>query len=189
MLQETIQDSVKAIESLLSIETQIEQAIETIATSVKNGGTIFACGNGGSAADSDHFTTEFLCRLKNDRPPIPAVSLTTDGSFLTATANDYHYDQVFRRQIEGLAKPGDVVVAISTSGNSPNVLQALEACKEKGLSSVSFLGKDGGTCKGIATVDLIVPNQDTARIQEAHKVLIHLLCSGVEKKVYPELDL
>jgi len=189
MLHQTIKDSVAAIESLLTLEDDIQAAIELIAESVLAGGTIMACGNGGSAADSDHFTTEFLCRLKNDRPPIAAVSLTTDGSFLTATANDYDYDQVFRRQVEGLGRKGDVLVGLSTSGNSANVREALLACEAKGVKSVALLGRDGGNCKGIADVDIIVPNEETARVQEAHKVLIHLLCGGVERLVFPDLDL
>lgn len=189
MISDIIKESVAAIESLLTIESEIETAIGMISTSILAGGKILTCGNGGSAADAEHFTTEFLCRLKEDRPPIAAVSLTTDGSFLSATANDYGYDEVFARQVRGLGKPGDILIGISTSGNSPNVIEALKAGRESGLKTISMLGHDGGKAKGLADVDLLVPHPDTARIQEAQQVLIHLLCGGVEQRVFPDLEL
>ena len=173
--------------SLRELKAGIEAAVDVIAGALASGGKILACGNGGSAADGAHFTTEFLCRFVDNRRALPAISLTCDGSFLTATSNDFGYDYVFARQIEGLAHAGDVLVALTTSGKSPSVKRALETARDKGVNSVALLGRDGGETKGIADVDLVVPGTATARIQEAHKVLIHLLCAGVEERIFPEL--
>lgn len=186
-IDKIIDESVAAIESLRQVKPQIDAAVELLATALQDGGKILACGNGGSAADGSHFTTEFLCRFVDNRRALPAISLTCDGSFLTATANDYGYDYVFARQIEGLGKAGDVLVAITTSGNSLSVKRALEVAREMGMKSVALLGRDGGGTKGLADVDILVPGTATARIQEAHKVLIHLLCGGVEERLFPEL--
>ena len=136
------------------------------------------------AADASHFTTELLCRLKDDRPPLAAIALTADSTFLTATANDYGYDEVFARQIQGLGRPGDLLVGITTSGHSPNVRRALEAAKEGDLHTISLLGKDGGACAGLSDVDLLVPNPSTARIQETHQVIIHTLCLIIEHELF-----
>ena len=186
-IDNTIDESIAAIASLRELQPEIEAAIALLTEALQNGGKILACGNGGSAADGAHFTTEFLCRFVDNRRALPAISLTCDGSFLTATANDFGYDYVFARQIEGLGKKEDVLVAITTSGNSPNVKRALEAARERGMKSVALLGRDGGGTKGIADIDITVPGAVTARIQEAHKVVIHLLCAGVEEQLFPEL--
>lgn len=183
----TIDESIAAIDGLRALRTQIDAAVALLADALQAGGKVLACGNGGSAADGTHFTTEFLCRFVDDRRALPAVSLSCDGSFLTATANDYGYDYVFARQVEGLGNAGDVLVAISTSGNSPSVRRALEVARERGIRSVALLGRDGGETRGLADVELIVPGTATARIQEAHKVLIHLLTGGVEERLFPEL--
>ncbi|MEZ5328337.1 MAG: SIS domain-containing protein [Verrucomicrobiales bacterium] len=188
-IDKTIDESIAAIASLRELKPQIEAAVALMTDALRSGGKILACGNGGSAADGAHFTTEFLCRFVDNRRALPAISLTCDGSFLTATANDFGYDYVFARQIEGLGKKDDVLVAITTSGNSPNVKRALEAARECGIRSVALLGRDGGATAGIADVEIMVPGSATARIQEAHKVVIHLLCGGVEEQLFPELYL
>jgi D-sedoheptulose 7-phosphate isomerase len=182
-----IDESAEAIQSIRTLKPLIETGIEILVNSLQSGGKILACGNGGSAADASHFTTEFLCRFVNDRPSLPAISLNCDGSFLTATSNDYGYDYVFARQIEGLGKAEDVLVGITTSGNSSSVTRAIETAKERGMKTIALLGRDGGMAKGLADVDLVVPVNATARIQEAHTVIIHLLCGGTEARIFPEV--
>ncbi len=162
---------------------EFEAAVEVMSGAIEAGGKILACGNGGSAADASHFMTELLCRFCDDRRSLPGVALTNDGSFLTATANDYGFDHVFARQVEGLGKPGDVLVGISTSGNSPNVLAAIEAANAAGLQTVALLGRDGGDTAGAADIEITVAHEVTARIQEAQKVLIHALCEGIERRL------
>ncbi|HUF61933.1 MAG TPA: SIS domain-containing protein [Verrucomicrobiales bacterium] len=171
------------LETLRGQAAALAAAAEITAEALALRGKVLACGNGGSAADSSHFTTELLCRLKCDRVPFAAVSLAADAGFLTATANDYGYDAVFSRQVAGLGRAGDVLVVFSTSGNSPNVRLALEQAARDGLRTVAFLGRDGGRCRGLAEVEMIVDNPSTARIQEAHKVLMHCLCSLVEHRL------
>jgi D-sedoheptulose 7-phosphate isomerase len=175
-----IDDAAKTIESLRALEPDIVHAADLIKTCLLGGGKLLACGNGGSAADVSDFTTEYVCRFVGDRPSFPAINLTADGSLLTATGNDYGFDEIFSRQVRGFGRPGDVLVAISTSGKSRNILRALEEAKSVGLQSIALLGKDGGAARGLATVDLIVPSQVTARIQEAHKFMLHVICELVE---------
>ena len=141
---------------------------------------MLVCGNGGSAADAADFCTEFACRFIQDRRPYPAMNLSQGGSLLTATGNDYGFDEIFARQIAAFAQNGDVVIAISTSGNSQNIRRALEEAKSRRIDSIALLGRDGGKSKGIAQVDLIVKSDSTARIQEAHKFLLHVLCEICE---------
>ena len=181
---QTIGDSVRAIESVRTLEPVCIQAANLLAKCLRYGGKIMACGNGGSAADSCHLATELLCRFENDRRPLAAISLNMDGSFMTAVGNDYQFDVVFARQIEGLARTGDVLVVFSTSGNSPNILHALRAARERGIKSIALLGRDGGAAAGAADISLIVPDAVTARIQEAHQLLIHLLCGMVERRLF-----
>ncbi len=173
-----------ALDVLETLDGSFEAACDLMAAALREGKKILACGNGGSAADSGHFTTELLCRFIGDRPSLPAISLAQDGGFLTATGNDYGFERIFSRQLEGLGQPGDVLVAITTSGNSRNIVLALEEAKRRGMRTVSMLGRDGGACKGMADIDLIVPVQETARIQECHKVLIHAICAGLEKRLF-----
>lgn len=179
-----IERAVQALGTLRGMEEPFEQACEVLAGALRSGGKVLACGNGGSAADSGHFTTELLCRFIGDRPSLAAVSLSQDGGFLTATGNDYGFEHVFSRQVEGLGREGDVLVAITTSGNSANVEAALQTARRRGLRTISLLGRDGGRCRGLAEVELIVPVQETARIQEAHKVLIHAFCEGIEQRLF-----
>ena len=179
-----IQASVQSLEASTVLAPAISEAAEVLVTALRAGHHIYACGNGGSAADASHFTTELLCRLKDDRAPLPALALTADSSFLTATSNDYGYDEVFARQVTGLGRPGDVLVAISTSGQSTNIVKALDAAQAKEMKSISLLGKDGGACAAVADVDLLVPSQSTARIQEVHQVIIHSLCLIIEHQLF-----
>jgi D-sedoheptulose 7-phosphate isomerase len=148
-----------------------------------SGHKLLVCGNGGSASDATHLATEFLCRYREDRRPYPAISLTANGELMTAVCNDYHADEIFARQVWGLAEPGDLLIAFTTSGKSKNILRALEEAKRKGVKSICFLGRDGGFTKGMATLDLLVAGDNTARIQEGHQILFHALCEIVEEKL------
>jgi D-sedoheptulose 7-phosphate isomerase len=179
-VQSLIDQAAQTIESLRSLENQITQAADVVRTCMTQGGKILACGNGGSGGDAADFTTEYICRFQGDRKPFPAINLTADGTALTAIANDYSFEEIFSRQVRGFGKPGDVLIGITTSGQSKNVIRALEAANEIGLKSIALLGKDGGKAKGLATVDIIVPVQVTARIQEAHKFILHTICELVD---------
>lgn len=161
----------------------IEQIAHLVSQSLVNGGTLFWCGNGGSAADSQHLAAELVGRFKEDRRPLRSIALTTDTSVLTCVANDYSYEEIFARQVEALGRPGDVLLAISTSGNSKNVLCALKAAKGLGLVTVALLGKAGGPCKDMADYGLVVPSQITSRIQEAHILIGHILCELIEEEL------
>lgn len=158
---------------------------QLLAKTLADGGTLFWCGNGGSAADSQHLAAELVGRFKKDRRPLRSVALTTDTSVLTCIANDYGYDDIFARQVEALGRPGDVLIGITTSGHSESVLRAFKAAKEMGLMSIGLLGKDGGLAKEMSDYALIIPSDSTARIQEAHILIGHILCDLIEE----ELDL
>ena len=151
------------------------------ADAMREGGKLLVAGNGGSAADAQHLVAEFVVRLTVDRPAMPAVALTTDSSILTACGNDYGFDQVFSRQLLALGQKGDVFLGISTSGNSPNILQAMQTARELGLTTIGFSGKDGGRMKGLCEYNVIVPSDRTANIQEAHLALEHIFCMIVER--------
>jgi phosphoheptose isomerase len=179
-VHQSILDSIGAIEQLFNLETKIRSAAELIQDTLLSGKKMLTCGNGGSAADSSHFATEIACRFIGDRPPFPAISLSAEGGLLTATANDYSFAEVFSRQVTAFGVPGDLLIALSTSGASENIFRALEVAKARGLHSIALLGRDGGRCRGVASIELIVPSSVTARIQEAHKVIIHLLCELIE---------
>jgi len=155
-----------------------------LSDALNRGNMVLVMGNGGSAADSQHFVAEIVGRFKMERKALPAISLTTDTSILTAIGNDYGFDSVFSRQVEALAAPGDVVIGISTSGNSPNVLKALTLAKERGCRTVGLLGKDGGSIKPVCDLALVVPSEDTARIQEGHITIIDIVCDLVEKALF-----
>ena len=151
--------------------------------SIQKGGKILFFGNGGSASDSQHLATELTIRYKSDRDPIAAISLSTDTSAITAGGNDIGFDNIFARQIEALGKPGDVAIGISTSGNSENVIRALQMAKKMDITPAAFGGKGGGRMVGLADPYLVVPSDTTARIQEMHILLGHLLCDGLERKL------
>ena len=182
-LQRAIDDSIATLKNLSALEVPLVRAAELVSRALIAGKKILVCGNGGSASDATHLATEFLCRFQNDRRPYPAISLTANGEFMTAVCNDYHADEIFARQVWGLAEKGDVLIVITTSGKSKNVVRALEEAKKKNVDSVALLGRDGGFTRGLATIDLIVPGSVTARIQEAQKVLYHALCEMVEEKL------
>ena len=182
-LQRAIEESIATLRGLSALEEPLQKAAQLLAQCLTSGKKLLICGNGGSASDATHLATEFLCRFKEDRRPYPAISLATNGEFMTAVCNDYHADEIFARQVWGLAEKGDVLMVITTSGKSKNVVRALEEARRKGIESIAFLGRDGGFTKGMATVDLIVPGTETARIQEGQKVLYHALCEMVEEKL------
>jgi D-sedoheptulose 7-phosphate isomerase len=183
-IQDQFADSIatkqQAVQAMTSV---IAAAVEAMAASLKAGGKVMACGNGGSAADSQHFAAELLNRFERERAPLAAIALTTDTSTLTSIANDYHYDQVFAKQVQGLGRKGDVLLAISTSGNSPNVLTAMTAAHERGVRIIALTGKGGGKMAAALAADdihLCVPASRTARIQEVHLLTLHCLCDGID---------
>jgi D-sedoheptulose 7-phosphate isomerase len=170
-------------QQLSGLDTSISKAIDACVLSLQMGGKLMLCGNGGSAADSQHLAAEFTGRFIKDRPPIAAVALSTDSSALTCIGNDYSFNDIFSRQIQALGKAGDCLIAISTSGNSGNVLSAVAAAKSLGISTFGLLGRDGGKLKAQCDVSIVVPSQVTARIQEAHILIGHSLCGAVELKL------
>jgi phosphoheptose isomerase len=183
LLQRSVDDACATLRQLPALEAPLERAAALVLEALLAGRKLLICGNGGSASDATHWATEVLCRFVADRRPYPALSLTANGEFLTAVCNDYGADEIFARQVWGLAEKGDILIALTTSGKSRNVLRALEEAKRKGVTSICFLGRDGGYTKGVATLDLLVPGTVTARIQEAHKLLFHVLCEMVEAKL------
>ena len=166
---------------LQTLDTVIGQAGAALVASLRAGGKVMFCGNGGSAADSQHLAAEFTGRFIKDRPPIAAIALSTDSSALTCIANDYHFDQVFARQLQALGKAGDCVVGISTSGNSANVVNAFAAARAANIATIGLLGRDGGELAALSDVAIVVPADVTARIQEAHILIGHTLCGMVEQ--------
>jgi D-sedoheptulose 7-phosphate isomerase len=166
---------------------RIGETAETIAHGLRNGRKMLLFGNGGSAADSQHLAAELVGRFGPDRSPLAAIALSTDTSILTAVANDYGYEKVFARQIEALGQPGDTAIGISTSGNSPNVLAALDVARNKGLFTVGFTGETGGKMNGRTEVLFRVPSRVTARIQETHILLGHILCELIDRQLFPEV--
>lgn len=162
----------------------IERCAALIVDALNNGKKLLIMGNGGSAADAQHMAAEFVGRFLLNRKALPAIALTTDTSILTAVSNDYGYNETFKRQVEALAVPGDVVIGISTSGNSNNVLYALAAAREAGCKTVGLLGRDGGAIAGAVDVTLTVSAEKTPYIQEAHLTIIHILCNLVEQKLF-----
>jgi D-sedoheptulose 7-phosphate isomerase len=163
-----------------SLEPQLNAIAQEAAAVLQRGGRLFFCGNGGSAADAQHLAAELVGRLVDDRRALKAIALTTDTSALTCISNDFGYDHIFARQLEGLSSPGDMVILITTSGNSQNLLLAAEAAKRLDVISVGFLGKGGGKIGAMVDRALVVPNSDTARTQEAHIFLGHALCAQIE---------
>lgn len=161
------------------------QATEICIAALRAGRKLLFCGNGGSAADAQHWAGELVSRFHYDRPGLPAIALTTDSSILTAIGNDYGYERVFARQVEALGVSGDVLVAISTSGNSPNVVAAIEAARARGLATIGFTGQGGGRMATLCDVCIRIPSTSTPRIQEGHEVLGHALCAMIEATLFP----
>ncbi len=184
VLQTNVADAKAVFDSLPPMEQQVQRAADMLANALLSGKKLLACGNGGSAADASHLTTEFVVRFHGERRPYPAISFTANGGDLTACGNDYSFDEVFARQVRAFGQPGDVLFAFTTSGNSENVLRALHTAKSEGVATVAFLGRDGGRCAGVADVEMIVQHQLTARIQEAHKLLLHTICELVELRLH-----
>jgi D-sedoheptulose 7-phosphate isomerase len=169
-----------AISSLAPLEKDVSVVQQLIADCITSGGRILSCGNGGSAAESQHFATELCGRYRSNRLALPGISLNSDGTSLTCIGNDFGWDQIFARQVEAFGRTGDVFFAISTSGNSENVIEATKRANDLGLITVGLLGKGGGKLKDLVTHPLIVDSLDTAAIQECHLVLIHILCEPLE---------
>jgi D-sedoheptulose 7-phosphate isomerase len=162
----------------------IERFVELLCRAFRTGNKVLIMGNGGSAADAQHFAAEIVGRFKMERRALPAIALSTDTSILTAVGNDYGFDRVFSRQVEAFAQPGDLVVGISTSGNSGNVMVAMEAATAAGCVTVGLLGRDGGTIAGKADLAIVVPSNNTPRIQEGHIAIIHIVCDLMEKRLF-----
>ncbi|MCS5587523.1 MAG: SIS domain-containing protein [Porticoccaceae bacterium] len=173
----------KAFETMYMYHEQALSLLEQCRKTLKTGGKVIWFGNGGSAADSQHLAAEFMVRYKNERGPLASIALTTDTSILTAHSNDYHFDSVFERQIQGLCKPEDLVIGLTTSGTSANINLALAAANEIGAYTVALTGRDGGTVKDIAKLSIIIANAETARIQEAHMFIGHWLCEAIDALV------
>jgi phosphoheptose isomerase len=182
-LEESIGAACDTFRSLRELAPSVSEAVEAIVECLCAGRKLLVCGNGGSAADGADFSAEFGCRFVTDRRPYPALNLAQGGSVMSAIGNDYGYDEVFARQVAGLGKKGDVLVAISTSGNSKNILRALEEGKGRGLTTIALLGRGGGPAKAMAEIELLVRSETTARIQEAHKFLLHVICGLVDARL------
>jgi len=181
--QRSLASSVEVFHALGQLEPLLEKAAALAGDSLLAGNKLMFCGNGGSAADSAHLATEFTCRFKEDRRPYPAMAFTVDAGLLTAIGNDYEFNEIFARQVAAFGKPGDVLIVITTSGKSRNILAALEEARRHGVKTIAFLGKGGGFTKGASDIELIVPGVETARIQEAQQFLLHVLCEIVEERL------
>src|SRR5216110_3489608 len=183
ILNRTINDSVRTLRSLKDVESQLSRAADLIDQCLRAGNKLLVCGNGGSAADASHFATELVVRFAKDRRALPAICLTSDSGILTAAGNDYGFDEIFARQVAAFGVPGDLLICLTTSGKSRNVERALEQAKAHKLKTIAFLGRDGGSTIGMADVDLLVRSESTARIQEAHQLLLHVLCETIESRL------
>jgi D-sedoheptulose 7-phosphate isomerase len=191
-ISQHFQDSIETKQMAMEmLAPSIEVASECMVNSLLSGGKILSCGNGGSAGDAQHFSSELLNRFERERPSLPAIALTTDSSTITSIANDYHYNEVFSKQIRALGNNGDVLLAISTSGNSANVLQAIQAAHDREMHVVVLSGKDGGDITSILQpedIEIRVPSDVTARIQEVHLLAIHCLCDLIDLQLFGPLD-
>lgn len=191
ILKESISEAQKNIHDLMSdtsLHAEFEKMIEMMVQCYKKGGGLFVAGNGGSAADAQHFVAELVVKLSKNRDPIKAFALTVDTSIITAAGNDFSYDDIFSRQVEGLMSANDIFIGLTTSGNSPNILKSFQMCKKIGAKSILLSGKDGGAAvkEKMADVNIIVPGPNTARIQEAHAILYHTICFCLEKRLVEE---
>jgi D-sedoheptulose 7-phosphate isomerase len=188
IITELIIKSIEVKQQILQDEillTSIQDAVDIVTTAFKNGNKVLFCGNGGSAADAQHLAAEFSGRFYKDRPALPAEALHTNTSYLTAVANDYSYDVIYARIIDGTGNAGDVILGLSTSGNSPNIVKAFESARAKGMKTIGFTGTTGGTMKAFSDVLLNVPSTDTPRIQESHIMIGHIICQLVEENLFP----
>jgi len=191
-IQQQFRDSAAAkLDALDQLAAPIAAAIDTLFGALTNNGKVLACGNGGSAADSQHFAAELIGRFERERPGLPAIALTTDSSIMTAIGNDYDFNQIFSKQVRALGQPGDILLAISTSGNSANVLEAIEAAHDREMIVIALTGKGGGKMnEALFDTDLqiCVPNDRTARIQEVHLLTLHCLCDGIDAMLLGDAD-
>ncbi len=178
----SLAETLRTFQALATLRPAIDQAGRLIIGTLERGGKLLLAGNGGSAAEAAHFATELVGRYAKNRRSLPAVALSSDGSLLTCVGNDYGYEHVFARQIAGLAKPGDLVVVLTSSGNSANIVVALQEAKKLGLESLAFLGRGGGKARGLATCELVIPGASGAAAQEAHLFLIHHFCELIDAK-------
>lgn len=185
-LKKSILESSEIIRDSLRLVPQIEKSIHVIIDCILKGNKVILFGNGGSAADAQHIAAELIGRFQINRPSYPAIALTTDSSIITSLSNDYSYDIVFSRQCESLVQRGDVVIGISTSGNSINVKKGICAAKKKGATTIGLLGSKGGTIKKIVDIPIIINSSSTPRIQEAHRTVYHIICEVVEKNLAKE---
>ena len=183
ILKSAIAAAKETLQSLVELDAHVAKAADMIEQCLCAGNKMLVCGNGGSAADAAHFATEFVVRFAKDRCAYPAICLTGDGGLLTAAANDYGFEEIFARQVAAFGVPGDLLICLTTSGKSKNVQRALEEAKARKLKTIAFLGRDGGPTIGVADVDLLVANDSTARIQEAHTLLLHVLCEIMEARL------
>jgi len=181
--RDAIAAATETLRSLSSLEGQMVEAADLIEQCLRAGNKLLVCGNGGSAADAAHFATEFVVRFVRDRRAQPAICLASDGGLLTAAANDYGFNEIFARQVAAFGQPGDVLICLTTSGKSKNVVRALEEAKARKLKTIALLGRDGGSTIGMADVDLLVRSDSTARVQEAHQLLLHVLCETIESRL------
>jgi D-sedoheptulose 7-phosphate isomerase len=181
-IKKIIGDSIKVNEEI-PVDI-IREVCNIIINSYKNNGKLLVCGNGGSAADAQHMAGEFVSKFLIERSPLPCLSLTTDTSVLTSISNDSNFDEVFSKQVEAFGKKDDVLIGISTSGNSKNVIKAVEIAKQKGMSTIGLLGKEGGILSNLCDYPIIIKSQSTPRIQEAHALIIHIICEIVERELF-----
>ncbi len=184
---QSIRDSIAVKQAILDdadFHTKTAQAVQAMTTTFREGGKVLFCGNGGSAADAQHIAAELSGRFYRDRPPLYAEALHVNSSFVTAVANDYGYEDVFARMVEAAGRPGDILVAFSTSGNSPNILKAIRMGREKGMAIIGFTGATGGKMADLCDILLNVPSTDTPRIQESHILIGHILCQIVEQQIF-----
>jgi D-sedoheptulose 7-phosphate isomerase len=183
LFESSLNVALQVLQSLLPLEAGFNEAAEWCCEALRKGRKILACGNGGSACEAQHLTGELMGRYKSDRAALPAIALNADPVLLTCIGNDYSFDDLFARQVQGLGVPGDVLIAFTTSGDSPNVLKALSTAHQMGLKSIALLGREGGAAITLADRTLLVPHFDTARIQEAHQFLLHLLMDYIEREL------
>ena len=183
LLPKLVADACRTLQALTAHEDAFQRIATAVVTSLKSGGKLLTCGNGGSAADAMHLAEELVGRYKNNRRALPAISLSADATLLTCIGNDFSFDEVFSRQIEGLANKNDLLICFSTSGNSPNILRALDAAKAKGVKSVALLGKGGGKAAGKADLEIVVAGADGGRVQEAHTLILHALLEVIEREI------
>ena len=187
MVKKIFEESIETKKNILNdceFFSNLEKIVDIICNAIENNKKVLIMGNGGSAADAQHFAGEFINKFLMERKPLPAMSLATDTSVLTCIGNDYDFNEVFKKQIEALGNKGDVLIGITTSGNSANIIEGFKSGREKGLINIGLLGKDGGAAKELCEVNLIVKSNSTPRIQEVHITAIHAICEIVEKKIF-----